>query len=116
MGAQLAKAAMQPHWAVQLDYAARVVLTHMALTALDYDTAKNAARLYFGGYKGIILALTGTDPDNMNEDEYRRAFERVKKIIQRLVKAGAITITQRATNGTHSCYEIHPDRFDGATK
>lgn len=113
MGAQLARAATQAHWARTLPMPARVLLTHMALTAYDRDTEKIAARRYFGGYEGLVLALTGESRDDLDPEDWARASDRVKKAVRTLITAGAITRIQVAEGGSRAVYEVHPDRFEG---
>lgn len=112
MGAQLAKAAGQAHWAVQLDPTARLLLVHMALTALDNSTGTQPARLYFGGRADLVMALTGQDLDELDEVTARRACDRVKKAIRRLVDAGAISRARIAAAGARTEYAILVDQFD----
>lgn len=104
MGMALVREAMGPHWASLTPFS-RLVLVHMATTALDRPNQDgDESRLYFAGHGPICLFVAG-----VGEDEgaaYESALRRVRRAIRELLDAGAIVQVRRSVNGRRAVYEL----------
>jgi transposase-like protein len=102
MGASLVKLAgpMFP----KLPYAARLLLTCMAVTAKDTDTPPR----YFGGRDALVYWLYGylDDEPDRRENQYRH----VRRMLERLKKAGAIRPLNTAHTGAPAEFELILER------
>lgn len=104
MGMALVREAMGPHWASLTPFA-RLVLVHMATTALDKENAVgDEARLYFAGHAPIVLFVAGVGEDEV--DAYDSALRRVRRAVRELLDAGAIVQVRRSVNGRRAVYEL----------
>lgn len=106
MGMALVREAMGPHWASLTPFS-RLVLVHMATTALDKaNTVGDEARLYFAGHAPIVLFVAGVGEESAGTRAYESARKRVARAIAELTEAGAIRVARRAVNGRVAVYEL----------
>lgn len=112
MGVRLVGLALAPDWSVLSDRA-RLVLVHMAYTAKDSTSNGHAAGTFWAGHSALIVGVLGLDPDSLSGPELEAAQHKIKRAIQELKQAGAITLTSTATRGRTAVYRVHPDRFPG---
>jgi hypothetical protein len=98
MGATLAKLALGAEWA-DLSRPARVLLTHMAVTALDNG---DHPRLYYAGHDSLAEALFGSVTDGR--------LRVVRRHIHELIDAGAIELVQRPSPRSNARYFLALER------
>jgi hypothetical protein len=110
MGIRLVGAALNPAWTVLSDRA-RLVLLHMCYTARDTATDGCAAATYWGGQEVFIVTVLGIDPDALPAAEHATVSRKIKRAVQELKVAGAISLKSSASRGRNAIYEVHPDRF-----
>ena len=99
MGAQLVNLALS-RWAPHISDTAFRVLVRMANTALDNDTDRRPARVYFGGRE--LLAMTLRTRGGSPETSHKR----VQKAIAELIDVGAIKRVGAAYNGQRQAYRL----------
>jgi hypothetical protein len=100
MGATLAKLALGPEWA-DLSRPARLLLTHMAVTALDNG---ERPRLYYAGHDALATVLfgdSGVTPSRLR---------RVRRYVKELIDAGAIEVAKRPTPISNAHYFLILER------
>ena len=106
MGIRLVGAALLPDWAHLSDRAHRV-LVHMCYVAKDTATNGHAPATYWGGHDVLILTCLGVDPDQLGEAAHDTAARKIKRAIQELKDAGALTLMSPASRGRHAVYRLH---------
>ena len=111
MGIRLVGYALSTHWS-HLSERARLVLAQMCYVAKDVSTAGHAPSTYWGGHQSLILLVLGQDPETLSEAELRTAQRKVKRAIQELKDAGAVTLESPASRGRHAVYRVHPDPIE----
>lgn len=84
------------------------LLAFMANTALDAANDKQQARIYFGGREHLLIGL-GRDLPYDDEKATNAAYESLRRVIARLVAAGAISRTTHARDGRRQAYKLHLD-------
>jgi hypothetical protein len=90
------------------------ILMRMALTALDSPNGKGQpARVYFGGWEALSLALARDVPDEDDpRDEAKRRRRRlcreVSEVTSALVTAGAIKPQETARRGHQQTWKLTP--------
>lgn len=114
MGVRLVGEALNPAWAGLSDRA-RLILLQMAYVARDKAAEGRAAGVYFGGHRSLIVNVLGEDPDRLDQAALDLAEQKIKRAVQELKKAGAITLIVSPSRGRNAVYEVHPDRFPGLT-
>jgi hypothetical protein len=97
MGARLMRIAIGARWA-SLPEAARIVLAHMADTALDAD----GQPVYWGGRDGLVIKLCGF----LSEDAAQRRwqYKRLDRLVGQLKSAGAVRVLETATGQRRARY------------
>jgi hypothetical protein len=110
MGVRLVGDALRPDWCILSDRA-RLILLQMCYVARDKATPEQAAALYFGGHRTLIISVLGRDPERMDEVAYSTAKRAIERAIQELKKAGAITLASASSPGRTAVYEVHPNNF-----
>lgn len=108
MGIRLIGQALLPDWACLSDRAHRVLI-HMAYTAKDTASNGYAAATYWAGHEPLIIAVLGLDPDQLTRTELEVAQRKIKRAVQELKEAGAITLISSASRGRTAIYRIHPN-------
>jgi hypothetical protein len=98
MGATLVKIALGAEWA-DLSRPARVLLTHMAVTALDNG---ERPRLYYAGHDALAEVLFGS----VTEGRLRV----VRRHIQELIDAGAIELVRKPSPRSNAHYSLTLER------
>jgi hypothetical protein len=98
MGATLVKIALGAEWA-DLSRPARVLLTHMAVTALDTG---ERPRLYYAGHDSLAEALFG----GVTEGRLRV----VRRYVQELIDAGAIELVKKPSPRSNAHYSLSLQR------
>jgi hypothetical protein len=98
MGATLAKLALGAEWA-DLSPPARVLLTHMAVTALDNG---DRPRLYYAGHDSLAEVLFGSVTDGR--------LRVVRRYIQELIDAGAIELVRKPSPRSNTHYLLALER------
>lgn len=97
MGASLAMQALT-FWAPKLIPSTTLVLTRMALTALDEDKGSTPAGMYWAGHEVLAASLRGgVTPQNLRT---------VRRAIAELLEVGAIERVERGFNGHRSVYRL----------
>lgn len=104
VGIALVKEAMAPQWA-ELSPFARLVLVHMATTALDHTVNGLDPRLYYAGHGPLCLFVAGVGEEAGTA--YSSALRRVRRAIKELTEAGAIVQARPAVNGRNAVYELN---------
>lgn len=89
-------------------------LIFMAVTSMDEDDPP----LFWGGRESLAVALGRTVPDSdLDDDESRlereATFKAVKRTVQDLAKAGAITTVNVARPGRNAVYALNLSRKTG---
>ena len=110
MGIRLVGAALSVEWA-HLSHAARLTLVQMCYVAKDVSTAGHAPSTYWGGHQSLILLVLGQDPETLSEAELRTAQRKVKRAIQELKDAGAVSLQSPSSRGRTAIYRVHPDKI-----
>lgn len=97
MGARLAMEALT-FWAPKLIPSTSLVLTRMALTALDDAKDGTPPGMYWAGHEVLAAALRGgVTPPNLRT---------VRRSIAELLEIGAIERVERGFNGHRSVYRL----------
>ena len=109
MGIRLVGCALSANWA-DLSYAARLTLAQMYYVAKDVSTNGHAPGTYWGGHRGLIVSVLGLDPDALNPTDLASAERRIRRAIQELKDAGAVTLQSSASRGRTAIYRVHPDK------
>lgn len=110
MGIRLVGAALSVEWA-QLSHAARLTLVQMCYVAKDVSTNGHAPGTYWAGHHGLILTVFGVDPGTLNPTELASAERRIRRAIQELKDAGAVSLQSPASRGRTAIYRVHPDKI-----
>jgi hypothetical protein len=110
MGVRLVGAALNPAWAGLSDRA-RLVLLQMCYVARDQGTSTQAARLYFGGHKALIISVLGKDPDTLTRSNLETSEKVIARVVKELKSAGAVVLVSSSAPGRTAIYEVHPERF-----
>lgn len=105
MGIRLVGAALNPDWAHLSDRAHRV-LVHMCYVAKDAATNGQAAATYWAGHDVLILTCLDVDPDKLSQTEHDTAARKIKRAIQELKEAGAVTLISAASRGRTAVYRL----------
>jgi hypothetical protein len=98
MGATLVKIVTGAEWA-DLSRPARVLLTHMAVTALDNG---DRPRLYYAGHDSLAEVLFGGATAGR--------LRCVRRYVKELVDAGAIELVKRSRQGSNAHYFLTLER------
>lgn len=110
MGIRLVGYALSTHWS-HLSERARLVLAQMCYVAKDTSTNGHAPGTYWGGHQTLIISVLGQDPEALSEAELRTAQRKIKRAVQELKDAGAVTLASSASRGRTAVYRVHPDEF-----
>lgn len=110
MGARLAKATLDPYWASRLSPDQRVVLTAMALTALDTERQGQEPGIYWGGWEYLWLAYKGELPEP-GTPGHRSAQNSLRRMLQALRDAGAIEMVEQGSGRRRSRYKVTPANY-----
>lgn len=108
MGARLAKAALNPHWASLLTDRERLILFAMAITANDTASKNGPPAVYWGGHDYLILITFGDLPERRSI-AHNTARQAVRRAIVTLRKVGAIERIGRPSPGQQARYRIALD-------
>lgn len=112
MGIRLVGSALSANWA-HLTPRARLTLVQMAYVAKDRDPEPDQIGIYFGGQTSLAVSVLGVDP-SLRGAGSKTAQRAIKRLIQELVDAGAVTLATPATGRHRAVYRVHPDIFPGA--
>jgi hypothetical protein len=96
----------------QLEHRAMRLLVGMSLTALDVPSEFHPARMYFAGREAMAEILghrLPALPDTSDAARKKRhsVHEQVRRAINELVEAGAITRVGGGYAGTNAVYELN---------
>ena len=86
-------------------------LAEAGYVAKDTSTNGHAPGTYWGGHQTLIITVLGQDPEALSEAELRTAQRKIKRAIQELKDAGAVTLASSASRGRTAVYRVHPDEF-----
>jgi hypothetical protein len=111
MGIRLVGAALSANW-VHVSERARLVLAQMCYVAKDVSSNGHAPGTYWGGHDTFIISVLGQDPGALSDTELSTAQRKIKRAIQELKEAGAVTLQCPASRGRHAIYRVHPDRIE----
>ena len=110
MGIRLVGCALSASWA-HLSERARLVLAQMCYVAKDVSANEHAPGVYWGGHHALIITVLGQDPEALSEVEMRTAERKIRRAIQELKDAGAVTLQSSASRGRMAIYRVHPDKI-----
>lgn len=107
MGVRLVGEALAAPWA-HLTPRARLVLVAMAYKALDQDTKRHRARVYFAGHEQLRIAIFEDDGDTRTRANQLRLLRRD---LAELREHGAIEVEEPAIGRRSATYRINTDAW-----
>ena len=105
MGIRLVGAALSANW-VNVSERARLVLAQMCYVAKDVSTNGHAPGTYWGGHQSLIVLVLGLDPKALSDAELGVAERKIRRAVQELKDAGAITLNRWTTDDDGALYWI----------
>lgn len=110
MGIRLVGAALSANWS-HLSERARLVLAQMCYVAKDVSSNGHAPSTYWGGHHTLIVTVLGLDPNALSPAELAVAERKIRRAIQELTQAGALSLQVPAARGRMAVYRVHPDKI-----